>query len=200
MRKRNRAKCESEDEKEDYEDVAVHSRGNKVYFYADVSKKSVYQLITKLEEATQHAILAPSTIGVPPAVYLYIHSDGGDAYAGLSAFDHIRAMNIRVITIADGFVASAATFILLAGRERWGMPSAHVLIHQIRTGFWGKYDDLLDEVKNSRMIMRTLKTIYRQRTNLKDSQIASLLTKELNLPIQLCLRYGVVTKICDAPE
>ena len=46
-----------------------------------------------------------------------------------------------------GFVASAATFLLLAGAERLAMPNAHILIHQIRTGFWGKFNDLLDEVR-----------------------------------------------------
>jgi len=194
LSKQRRRKYDGVDnDSSDDDDDKVYCRGCKVYFYADVTKKSVYMLITALDEAIRNAYTNPSNMD--PCIYLYIHSDGGDAYAGLSAMDHIRSLHTKVITIADGFVASAATFILLAGYKRLGMPHCHVLIHQIRSGFWGKYDEMLDEVKNSKLLMKTLTEIYRSSTRIAQNRLDSLLKQELNLNTALCLKYGVIDEI-----
>lgn len=188
-----RHRCESDDEDSESEDESqVFCRGSKVFFYADVSRKSVYKLISLVDEAATNSLLNPS--GDAPCVYVYIHSDGGDAYAGSAHLPpcdlflcacgahtrfsvHVRTERVRppacdahqdrddrgryaaigfpsppasAMTAEHhraGFVASAATFLLLAGAERLAMPNAHILIHQIRTGFWGKFNDLLDEVR-----------------------------------------------------
>jgi len=51
-----------------------------------------------------------------------------------------------LITVADGFCASAATFVLMGSKHRRIMPHAHLLIHQLSTGAMGKYEELKDEI------------------------------------------------------
>ena len=71
----------------------------------------------------------------PAPLWLYIHTEGGDAYAGLSAMDHIKNLKVPVYTVVDGSCASAGTFILMGGEKKYALPNSSVLIHQIRTDF-----------------------------------------------------------------
>ena len=183
---------DSEDDDKQTEYIQLH--GNKILFYCDVNKKTAMKLIQKISEASKYAIES-AAIGEDPVVYVYIHSDGGCAYVGLSLFDHIKASKVKIVTIADGFVASSASLLLLAGHERWGMANSNVLIHQIRSGFWGKFDELLDEITNSKMLMNDLTSIYRTRTTMRPSKLNDLLKKELNMNSTQCLEYGFISKI-----
>jgi len=190
MRKRPCIVAEEPPDDDDDEAKLVTCRGTRVYFYCDVSKHSVLKLIEKLDEASKNALAAAHPLE-EPRVFLYIHSDGGEAYAGLSAMSHIRMCKPRVVTVADGFVASAATLLFLSADERYVIPHAHVLIHQLRTTFWGKFDELLDEVSNSKMLMDTIMGIYRSRTRLGNKKIAMLLRKELNMSAEQCVEHGL---------
>ena len=165
-----------------------------IYFYAEVTPKNILKLITALDKATQYALQVNYDMN-QSKVFLYINSFGGDAYSGLSAMDHIRLNQIPVITIADGYVASAATLILLGGSERKILSNAKVLIHQLSTQFWGKYKDLLDEVANSKELMNTFKDIYGNYTQMKEHQIEDLIHKELHMNANQSLLYGFVDEI-----
>lgn len=162
-------------------------KGCRVFFHADVERRSVLALLDHLEEATKHAVLHDH-----PCVWLFLHSSGGDAFAGLSAMDHIRANRVPVHTVADGFVASAATFMLLAGAKRYAMPHATVLIHQVSTGFWDKYVYMKDEMHNAEQLMNVLKSIYTSSTKLTTRVVEDLLKKELTMTADECVRNGMV--------
>ena len=125
-------------------------------------------------------------------IVLFLHSEGGDAYAGLSGMNHIQACRVPVHCVADGFVASAATFLLLAGRRRSGMEHSVVLIHQLSTGFWGKFTDLKDECANSEQLMQMLRDLYTSRTRLSRKKIDRILSKELTMTIPQCIECGIV--------
>ena len=195
-RKRNSTSDdEQEDESSEEKQMDVIQIDNNVYFHTSVSIKSILLLVTALQKAARFALNESLYFKDSPnrmKVHLYIHSDGGDAYAGISAMAHIRRCPVDVVTIADGFVASAATFLLLAGKERRMCANSKVLIHQLRTGFWGKYSDLLDEVKNTKDLMRTVKKIYKKNTNMEKSQINELLKAEITLNAQKCLDANII--------
>jgi ATP-dependent protease ClpP protease subunit len=184
---------DSEEETEDDEHL-LRVIGSSVYFYCSVTKNNLLNLYEKLEEAAQNALKHKSPMQ-SPKVFLYIHSLGGDAFVGLSAMSHIRNSHVPIVTIADGFVASAASLILLASKERYILPNTQILIHQLRTVFWGKYEELLDEVNNSRLIMDSINSIYKQETTIPHRKIVELLKKEMNLSTDQCIRYGLVTGV-----
>ena len=179
---------EEEEEEEDYKEL-IKFQKNKIYFYADVSKKSILHLLKALKHATNYALLNGKK-----KIYLYIHSDGGDAYAGLSGMNHIKKNKIPVVTVVDTFVASAATFLLLGGKKRYSNENGSILIHQLSTGFWGKYCDLVDEMKNSHNLMNQIKDLYKENTKL-GSKINKIIKKEINIPAKKALKYGIITKL-----
>jgi len=185
-RKKIKALEESDSEEESNPDL-VQRIQDRIYFHSEVNRTSVLKLIKLIDEAQKFAI----DHGVKH-LSLFIHSEGGDVYAGLSAMNHIQASKIPVTCIADGFVASAATFILLGGSTRLGMEHCMVLIHQMSTGFWGKYHELVEEMQNSEVVMEIMREVYQSTTTMKKKVISKLLTKETMLTMDECIRHGVI--------
>ena len=188
-RKRQRVVRAVDDEETD--DVSeVHNIGNCVYFYAPVTSGNVLKLITCLRNANECASRVPH---VESRVYLYIHSGGGDAYAGLSAMDHIRSNPVAVTAIVDGMVASAASFILLGADDRRCMPHSFVRIHQVSiSGFEGKYVDFVDELENTNSLMDVVRDVYMKNTSLTRKRLDEILKKEIDMNAQTCIKEGIV--------
>lgn len=181
---------------DDEDSDVIESNGVCVFFYADVTRANNLKLISCLREATVACIRHSTTPDSPPRVYLYIHSNGGDAFAGLAAYDHIRHNPIPVVTVADGMVASAATFMLLAAERRLVHEHAFVRIHQLSiTGFDGKYTDLVDEMENSHCLMQKIENLYVCRTGMCRDRCRRLLRQEIDMDATRCLTEGLVHEI-----
>ena len=178
-------------------DDDVVALGNRVYFYAPVTRMSVLKLIKALKEATASCLQTHDHKDA--TVRLYIHSNGGDAFAGLAAMDHIQLNPVPVVAIADGMVASAASFMLLAAKRRLALPHAYVRIHQLSlNGFDGKYAELVDEMQNTHAMMLKIKTLYQERTKMRAKRIEDILKQELDMDADECVREGVVHEIMRA--
>lgn len=181
---------------EDSEEVRVNK--NNVYFYSEITKSSVLNLTEELHKLEKEllTIQIDYQLETPPNIFLYIHSGGGDVFAGLSAMSVIENLKVPVVCIADGLVASAATFLLLAATGgRKIRKNSCILIHQIRTEFWGKYVELQDELKNSKNMMRSITEIYKAKSSIPEDKLEDLLKKELYLTDKKCVRYGLVDSI-----
>jgi ATP-dependent Clp endopeptidase proteolytic subunit ClpP len=181
---------------EEPEDVRVCK--NNVYFYNDITKRTILNLTEELVKLEKELLTMQNDYHLEecPKIFLHINSNGGDAFAGLSAMSMIQNLKVPVVCIADGVVASAATFLLLgATGGRMIRKNSCILIHQIRTEFWGKYAELQDELKNSKNIMKSITKIYQKKSTLPKEKIDNLLKKEIYLTDKRCLRYGLVDSI-----
>lgn len=174
------------------EKYVIKRVGSDVFFYSDVTPDSIFSLIVCLRAAERAALLKRGRDG---SVRLFIHSSGGDLHAGLSAMDHISSSSVPIETIADGFVASAATLLLLAGKERSSLPHSTILIHQLSAGMWGKYADLCDELQNSKQLMKIIKKVYVSKTSMTGKQVARLMKKELAMSSSQAMNLGVVNSV-----
>ena len=185
-----RKRAEESDSDDDSDNIkCVH---NNIYFYCNVSRKSVLKLVELLEEVQQKILkwdMKENDINV------YIQSDGGDLFAGISAMNYIENMEVCVNTLIDGFAASAATIIALGGHRVYMHKYATLLIHQISTGFIGKFEDFMDEAKNSKYTMDTVKSIYNDKTDIPDSKMVEYLKKDIYISADTCLKYKIVDVI-----
>lgn len=184
------------EKKEEYEYIKVI--GNEIYFYCDVDSDSVLELNTAIRRLERDLRLKQFELGIydPPTIRVYIHSDGGELYAGLSAMDHMSKSKAKIITVADGCCASAAAMMLLGGHERYIKKNSYVLIHQLSTdGFWGKFEELKDEMENCNRLMDHLKEIVKEKTNIPERKVDKLMKRDLILSAESCVHYGVVDGI-----
>ena len=138
-----------------------------------------------------HKLNASSAVRKADNINLFIHSWGGDLMAGLSCMDHISNSQIPVTTIVDGFAASAAAVMFLGGSVRKMMKHSFVLIHQLSTGFWGKYEDIKDEVKNCDLLMENALDIYKSKTNIPPKKLKTFMKRDVYLTFKKCIKYEI---------
>ena len=167
-------------------------KGNNIYYYEAIDKKPILELISHLKDLEEILINLKYTYDVSPVIKLHIYSEGGDAFMGLSIYDFIKTLKIPVYTYIDGLIASAATFLFLAGKKRFMTENSNILIHQISTGFCGKFEDLKDEYKNTTELMKIAKKIYTDNTTMSKKTIDDIIKRELYLTYKDALKYEIV--------
>ena len=126
---------------------------------------------------------------------MHINSYGGSVFAGLAAVDYIRNTTIPVASIIDGCAASAATLMSVVADERYMHENSFMLIHQLSSVSWGKYEELRDDMKNNDLLMETIKNIYLKHTKIPKRKLNEMLKRDLWWDAQTCLQYGLVDDI-----
>jgi len=181
--------------------------GNRVFFNAEVTHDSVFALNLRLRKLEQEMLAQRGAVAdylgvedhasLPPAkpIELHITSYGGNVDAAFSAVDCIRGLSVPVHTVVDGYVASAATLISVAGATRSMNPNAFLLIHELRSGFWGKFSEINDEHGNLTKVMDHIVAFYARHTKLSAKKLTKLLKSDVSWNAQECLERGLVDKV-----
>ena len=173
---------------------------NHIYFYDDVDVDTVLNLnkniqeinmVIKKEFVKYDDFIDYKTI----PIYIHINSFGGEMFAALSAVDAILKSDCPVYTIVEGAAASAATFISMVGKKRYITKHSFMLIHQLSTGMWGKFEELKVEMENNEMFMTVIKNMYKEYTKLTDEQLEVILKKDLWFDSTKSIEYGLVDEV-----
>ena len=170
---------------------------NKIYFYSQIGDKEVLELNKVVKRLDKEMQVLGITLNIPPPpIEIHIHSEGGSAFAGLAAYDVIRACKSPIHTYIDGCTASAATLIFLAGTKKFIHKNSFMLIHQLSaTVLGGKYEEFKDELKNQEKLMHTVKNIYLEKGKLTDDQLTDLMKHDLWLDSETVMKYGFADQI-----
>lgn len=174
---------------------SVTSQNNQVWFYKDVDSASILDLNKALD--TAHLDLAKKALdlGLDTVfpIHLHIHSYGGELLAGLSGADSILSQNVH--THIEGGAASAATLLSVCGSHRTITPHSFMLIHQLSTGFWGKYMDIEDFKGSTDRFMASVIDIYDSRSKLPKAKLKEVLKHDLWFSAEEALKFGLVDEI-----
>jgi len=187
----------SEEETEEELSTCVKVCGHHIYYYGDINNENILFFTTefkKLEiKLLKDFIEYDDTV---PAIYVHINSGGGDVFAGFAALDTLRSARVNVVTQVEGLCASAATFMLMGGTVRRMGRHSQLLIHQMSTnGFWGKYEELKDEMKSCTQIMKMLKKLYSENTDLPLNKLGQFMKRDVYMTAEECLEYNIIHKI-----
>jgi ATP-dependent protease ClpP protease subunit len=131
----------------------------------------------------------------PGRIFLHINSFGGSVFAGMSSVDYILNSKVPITTIIDGCAASAATIMSVVGHHRVMHKHSFMLIHQISSAMWGKFEDMKDDMKNSELLMETIIKIYEEHTRIPRSELKEILKRDIWWDAKTCLDYGLVDEI-----
>jgi len=133
------------------------------------------------------------TINVQPKpILLYLTTHGGLVHAALSVVDCMLGLKIPIYTIISGYVASAGTLISLAGSKRFMTPNSFMMVHEIRSGFWGKYSDARIEYENVTKLMEHITHYYLEKTKITKEKLSDMLRTDTDLTAKECLELGFV--------
>lgn len=174
----------------------IHSVHNCIYFNDDVTNESMTALNRELRIIDDKMSVVSITYRIDPLpIYLYITTNGGSIHAAMSAIDCIKSLRCPVYTIVDGFVASAGTLISLSGKKRYILPNAYMLIHELRSGVWGKMSDITEEFENLKKLMNHLLDFYTKHTPINSKDLQKLLKKDSIWNAEECVKKGVADEI-----
>ena len=126
---------------------------------------------------------------------IHIRSEGGDVSEGLGIYDILRSTDKKIITVAEGIVASIASIIFLAGEEREIMQNAQVMIHNPWTFGQGNASELEMQAGNLRSIERRLASIYSERTGTDQNTIIDLMANETYIDAEQAIEMKFATTI-----
>lgn len=170
---------------------------NQIFFYDDVTKSSIYSLNRQLDIAAKSVQLLTINYNLKEVlpIELYIGSDGGEVFSAFSAVDRIKASVIPVHSYVEGMAASAATLLSVCAHKRFIRKNSFMLIHEVRSGVWGPFEDIKEEVKNLELIMKYIRTLYLAHTKFTDSDLDEILKQDMYLDANECLKFGLVDEI-----
>lgn len=178
-------------------DHIVDVVNNTIYFYSEVSRPKILELNKNINSLGTNLVNQTNLLKtkVPGNIYLHINSFGGSVFAGLSAVDTIQASNVPVCTLVEGCAASAATLMSIVGTRRAIRKNSFMLIHQLSSGMWGKYEEQKDQMQNNDLIMEVIKGLYDKHTKIPKKKLREILKRDVWFDAETCLEYGLVDEI-----
>jgi ATP-dependent protease ClpP protease subunit len=174
-----------------------YTMDNNIYFQDEISLDSINSLNREIRELSKELIDFANKYDLesPPPIKLHITSYGGSVIAAFSAIDCIESSKVPVHTIIDGYAASAATLISVCGAKRYIRKHASMLIHQVRSGMWGKMTEIEDDYANLQKTHEQIKKIYSEKTRIKRKHLSKILKHDLDWDAKTCLENGLVDEI-----
>ena len=115
----------------------------------------------------------------------------------MSTIDTINSLRIPVISIIEGSAASAATMISIVCDYRIILPNSLMLIHQLSSSTWGKMDELEDEMKNLKKLMKKITDLYKKYSKIESSKLKDILKHDIWWDAKECLKKGLVDEIFE---
>ena len=169
---------------------------NRIYFYSHIETEKILQLNRNILSMGINLQREATIQNREPAnIYLHIQSYGGSIFAGMAGMDEIIKSVVPVHTMIDGCCASAATFLSVCGKKRFINRHAYMLIHQLSSFMWGKYEEFKDEMQNLDKIMVMIKQVYKEYTQIPMSKLDGILKHDLWFDADQCREYGLVDEI-----
>lgn len=164
------------------------------YLIGEVTSANIYSITSQLSKRLELDIISKTN----KEIYLYINCNGGDLETACGFYDWVRFINLPLVTIAHGIVASAGLIIFLAGKKRYSLEHTRFYLHQIKQPIVeGNYD--VDETRYFAESMKDYHNMYLEllQSNCKLSQavLQTHMARNKYFGSELAEDFGIVDKI-----
>lgn len=128
-------------------------------------------------------------------INVYVNSYGGEVAEGLAIYNALKRHKAKVVTYCDGFAASIASVIFMAGDERIMNDSSLLMIHNAWTYCSGNAEELRKQAEDLEKITQASIVAYETHSNLSEKEIKKLMDAETWILPEEALSYGFATSI-----
>ena len=149
---------------------------------SDVSSYTLAKALMELDPEITH-------------INVYINSYGGEVAEGLAIYNALKRHKAKVTTYCDGFAASIASVIFMAGDERIMSNASLLFIHNAWTYASGNANDLRKQADNLEQITQASVNAYMERVDMEEDELKELLDAETWMLADKCLELGFATSI-----
>jgi ATP-dependent Clp protease protease subunit len=187
--------------------IESSGRGERAYdIYSLLLKERIIFLGTPIDDQVSNLIIAQllflSREDPEKEIQLYIHSPGGQIYAGLAIYDTIQMIPNKISTVAVGVTASFGTVLLAAGTKghRYTLPNATIHMHQPLGGAQGQASDIEIQAKEILRLKSRLNGILARHTNQTIEIIERDTERDFYMDAKQAVDYGLVDKVLEISE
>lgn len=182
--------------------VEQSSRGERAYdIYSRLLKDRIIFLGTAITDEIANLIIAQLLFleaeDSEREIHFYINSPGGLVTAGLAIYDTMQYIRSPVSTYCMGQAASMGALLLAAGAkgQRYALPHARILIHQVMGGFSGQASDVDIQAKEILRLREELNQILAKHTDQSLEKIAQDTDRDFYMSGQQGKEYGIVDEV-----
>ncbi len=202
-KKKQNKENNNEDSDDDKWAELVTCEDNHIYFYDHVNAKNILTLIKYIKNLNIKLLLIKTEFEIKYnsatnlSIYLHINSCGGYITDALAGVDCIKNSKVPIISIVEGYAASAATFLSMVCNTRQITSSSCMLIHQLSGITCGTYDQMNDDHTNNILLQNKIRQLYLENSNnkLTNKKLDVVLKHDLMWDANKCLASGLVDEI-----
>ena len=187
--------------------VEQTSRGERAYdIFSRLLKDRIVFIGSAIDDSVADIVIAQllflESENPDKPIYIYINSPGGHVTSGLAIYDTMQYVKPDVCTICIGQAASMAAVLLAAGKKgnRFALPHARVMLHQVLAGVQGQASDIEIHAKEILRVREDLNKILEKHTGQTLEQIEKDTDRDFFLTAENALEYGVVDAIITRRE
>lgn len=130
-------------------------------------------------------------------IYMYINSPGGEIIQMYAIYDVMQYIKPDVVTVGIGQCASAASFILAAGKKgkRAALANAEIMIHELSGGVQGKAQEMFNQLEHTKSLYEKMARHYVEVTGQKLKKIQDDMKKDYFMTAAEAKEYGLIDEI-----
>jgi len=130
-------------------------------------------------------------------IQMFIHSPGGEIYAGMAILDTMNYIKPDISTIAVGVAASMGSILLTGGTKgkRLALPNSKIHIHQPLGGVEGQASDIEIEAQEILKLKKILNQILSKQTGQSIKQIEKDSDRNKYFTAKEAKDYGLIDKV-----
>ena len=132
-------------------------------------------------------------------IEIYINSLGGDVVEGTAIYNQLRRHPAHKTVYVDGFAASIASVIAMAGDEVVMPANTLMMVHNMSLHVWGNPSQLRKAADDLDVINSTGREAYLQKAGdkLSRERLVEMMDAETWLPARECVELGLADRIAD---
>jgi len=161
-----------------------------IKFFAGVDQASVNALMGAVEQK-----LGQGT----NEIVLLISSPGGSVFHGLSAYNFLKGVPVRLVTHNFGSVDSMGVVLFCAGDQRLSVPHARFLLHAVHSAFSQRVSleeqQLEERLKGLRIDIENIAGVIAATTGKSEEQVTQDMLNRTTLNPEQAVEYGLVHEI-----
>jgi len=126
-----------------------------------------------------------------------INSPGGTVSDGLAIYNYLKDHKAHITTVVDGYAASSASVVMMAGDDRHAHKSSFVMVHNPWAMTVGNADDLRHQADVLDEHGSALLDIYKNVTGKDDSALREMMEDETWMRGDAAMENGFATHVID---
>ena len=175
-----------------YYSLATENREASINIYGDITSWPW------LENDVSSYTLSKELDGLDvDTINVYINSYGGEVAEGLAIYNSLKRHNAKIKTFCDGFAASIASVIFMAGDERIMSNASLLFIHNAWTSTYGNANELRKQADDLEVMTQASINTYMSCVNITEEALKAMLDAETWVTPQDALEMEFATSIIN---